>query len=183
MRRNLLKHGDRSSTGGVVAEGIDSCFHHGTQLTYVGALVICSACGSPGRIAAQGPRWPDSMMGKEVALEGDLCLCKCHPTPIMIASQNDTFQSFESHDLKEMGLGSTGNALVDQYKGAFDERVRILDKEGRPICGIPYHIKTASGAIYKGLSDLSGYCPRVYTKDAQQLNIAVGMKALERWSR
>ncbi|MFP3567178.1 PAAR domain-containing protein [Paraburkholderia sp. SIMBA_030] len=183
MRRNKLKKGDKSSTGGVVTEGIETCTHHGTPLTFVGALVSCSACGSTGRIVAQGPRWIDTMMGKEAALEGDLCLCKCHPTPVMVASQDTAFHSFESHELKEKGFGPTGNPLVDDYKGAFDERVRILDEEGRPLCGVPYHIKTASGATFKGLTDLSGYCPRVYTKDAQQLNIAVGMKALERWTK
>lgn len=41
-------------------------------LTFVGALVSCSACGSIGHIVAQGPRWIDTVRGKEVALEGDL---------------------------------------------------------------------------------------------------------------
>ncbi|WP_431307221.1 PAAR domain-containing protein [Burkholderia cenocepacia] len=54
MKRYLLKVGDKSTTGGIVIEGVDSCTHHGTALTFVGAQVVCNACQSTGVIAAQG---------------------------------------------------------------------------------------------------------------------------------
>lgn len=34
-------------------------------------------------------------MGADAALEGDVCLCKCEPSPIIIASQKDMFQEFD----------------------------------------------------------------------------------------
>ncbi|WP_152608011.1 PAAR domain-containing protein [Burkholderia sp. A9] len=183
MKRYLLKVGDKSTTGGIVIEGVDSCTHHGTALTFVGAQVVCNACESTGVIAAQGPRWPDHMMGKEQALDGDLCLCKCHPPPVMIASQTDSFHSFESHNLAEMGYGPSGQSLTEEYRGNCDERVRVLDGNNQPVCSSPYHIRTSAGAVYKGLTDSQGYCPRVYTKDVSKLDIAVGLQALERWEQ
>lgn len=183
MRRYLLKVGDRSTTGGVVIEGVSSCTHHGTALTFVGARVACSACQSTGVIVAKGPRWPDHMMGKEQALDGDLCLCKCYPPPTMLASQNDSFHSFESHELAQMGYGPTGKSMTEQHRGKYDERVRVLDAQSRPVCSTPYHIRSAYGAIHKGLTDSQGYCPRVYTNDVSALDIAVGMRALERWDQ
>ncbi|CAM2171088.1 PAAR domain-containing protein [Burkholderia orbicola] len=183
MKRYLLKVGDKSTTGGVVIEGVGSCTHHGTALTFVGAQVVCNACQFTGVIAARGPRWPDHLMGKEQALDGDLCLCKCHPPPVMIASQTDSFHSFESHNLAEMGYGSSGQSLTEEYRGNCDERVRVLDAKNQPVCSSPYHIRTSTGAVYKGLTDSQGYCPRVYTKDVSKLDIAVGLQALERWEQ
>ncbi|WP_063898127.1 PAAR domain-containing protein [Burkholderia ubonensis] len=181
MKRYLLKIGDKSSNGGVVVEGIEGCTHHGTALTFVGAKVACRGCNSTGLIVAKGPRWPDTKMGKEQALDGDICVCKCIPPPVMIASQNSAFHSFESHHVADMGYSSLGESLTDAYRGAFDEQVRVLDAQGKPVVGVPYHIKTAGGAIYKGLTDVSGHCPRVYTDDVSKLDIAVGMQALARW--
>jgi len=99
----------------------------------------------------------------------------------MIASQTSAFHSFESYGSPDTGHASFGKSLTDAYRGSFDEQVRVLDAQGSPIVGIPYHIKTADGAIYKGLTDVSGYCPRVYTDDVSRLDIAIGMQALERW--
>ncbi|MBY4712645.1 MULTISPECIES: PAAR domain-containing protein [Burkholderia cepacia complex] len=86
MKRYLLKKGDKSSNGGVVIEGVENCTHHGTALTYVGAQVYCHGCKSVGHIAPKGPRWPDLMHGKQQALDGDICVCKCQPSPVMIAA-------------------------------------------------------------------------------------------------
>lgn len=183
MRRYLLRVGDKSTTGGVVIEGLDGCTHHGTALTFVGARIACTACQSTGVIVAMGPRWPDHMMGKEQALDGDLCLCKCHPSPTMLASQQDSFHSFEVHELAEMGYAPAGLSPAEQSRGKYDERVRVLDTSNKPVCSAPYHIRAANGAVYKGLTDSQGYCPRVYTSDVSSLDIAIGLKALERWER
>lgn len=101
----------------------------------------------------------------------------------MIASQTDSFHSFESHNLAEMGYGSPVQSLTEEYRGNYDERVRVLDANSQPVRSSPYHIRTSTGAVYKGLTDAQGYCPRVYTKDVSKLDIAVGLQALERWEQ
>ena len=182
MRRSYLKKGDQSTVGGVVVEGIPFMTHHGTELTFVGAKVSCPACGTTGRIIPRGPRWPDDLMGKHAALDGDLCLCRCHPTPTMVATQSDMFESFEPQRLVEMGFSSDGNPLEQVAARNFDEQVRVLDLEGRPLSNVPYHIKTRSGAIYKGLTDSQGHCQRIHTENAEDMEVAIGYRALERWN-
>jgi len=182
MRRYYLKIGDKSSSGGTVIEGIPSCTHHGKELTFIGAQVICPACNTTGRIVPKGPRWPDNMMGKESALDGDICACRCYPPPTMLASQDDMYQSFESHHLESQGFTSNGLPLKPEPLSDFDERVRVLDEHGKPMAGIPFHIKTEAGGIHKGVTDSHGFCPRVYTSDVQHLDIAIGYKAVERWN-
>lgn len=182
MRRNYLKKGDRSTMGGVVVEGIRSMTHHGTELTFLGARVSCSACGTTGVIIPKGPRWPDNLMGKHAALDGDLCLCKCHPMPTMLSSQSDMFETFDAHHLSEMGFSPKGGALEPVAVGPFDEQVRVLDRDGRPLSNVPYHIRARNGVTYKGLTDSQGHCERVHTDEPEDMEIAVGHRALERWN-
>lgn len=182
MRRFYLKVGDKSSAGGTAIEGIPSCTHHGTALTFIGAQVVCPICGKTGRIIPKGPRWPGNMMGKEAALDGDLCACGCYPHPVMLASQSTMSQSFESHHLAARGFASNGTPLQKEPVGDFDEQVRVLDGNGRPLSGVPFHIKTSTGAVHKGVTDSEGRCPRVYTKYISKLDIAIGYKAVERWN-
>ncbi|MEM5369177.1 PAAR domain-containing protein [Paraburkholderia azotifigens] len=181
VRRFNIKLGDKTTNGGVVIEGDRTTTHHGTPLSYLGAKVMCSACGSVGMIVGTGPRRPFSFMGKDAALDGDICVCKCHPAPELLASQNTMSESFETGELEAMGFGPSGKPLVRVPTGDFDERVRVVGLDGRPLCGVPYHIRTALGEIYKGVTDESGHCPRIFTEEAQQLDIALGLTALQRW--
>ena len=70
-------------------EGLQTMFHLGTPLTFLGAQVSCRACKSTGVIVAEGPRFDfDRLTGKQMALDKDRCACKCIPMPYMIASQS-----------------------------------------------------------------------------------------------
>ena len=112
MRRSLLLKGDMSSAGGVVLDGDETSKHYDTPLTYIGARVHCPACKSEGVIAARGPRWPHSMMGKEQALEGDICVCKCQPFPVMVASQFTSYEEFDEYHLGQMGFNADGTRTL-----------------------------------------------------------------------
>lgn len=182
MKRAILRVGDKSTNGGVVTQGIDDCTHDGVPITYIGAKVWCDGCMSEGYIAASGPHQTATMMGKHEALDGDICICECVPSPVMLASQDNAWHSFEPEELLAVGFGEFSGAQTLEYRGAYDERVRVLDGEGKAMPGVPYHITSASGSVYKGLTDASGYSPRVYSDSASSLDIAIGIRALERWS-
>ncbi|ASE95435.1 PAAR domain-containing protein [Burkholderia cepacia] len=112
VRRNYLRVGDQSTSGGVVVDAIPTMSCDGVGLTYVGAKVTCPACKRVGVIVAEGPRWPGNLMGHEAALEGDKVACGCSPLPTMIASQSEMFQSFESDALVRMGFSATGGPVA-----------------------------------------------------------------------
>jgi len=123
MRRSYLKSGDHSSVGGVVVEGMPFMLHHGTPVAFIGAQVTCPACKSVGYIAPRGPHLPDDLMGKHAALDGDICVCKCNPPPVMISSQDDMFQFFTAEDLSAQGYGPTGAPLERGLTDATGERI------------------------------------------------------------
>lgn len=87
MSRRFILKGDTTDRNGVVEDGIEGSSFQGRPLAYLGAAVQCPACGTEGVIISDGS--PRSMIvrGKTVALENDLCQCKCDPLPKLIASQ------------------------------------------------------------------------------------------------
>ncbi|KWF18680.1 PAAR domain-containing protein [Burkholderia pseudomultivorans] len=87
MSRRFIRHGDKTDRNGVVVDGIAGTLFQAQPFAYPGAAVQCPACGTMGIIASDGSPREMTMMGKQVALENDLCQCKCEPLPKLVASQ------------------------------------------------------------------------------------------------
>ena len=87
MSRRFIRQGDKTDRNGVVVEGIAGTSFQGQPFAYLGASVLCPACGMTGVIISDGSPRAMTMMGKQVALENDLCQCKCEPLPKLISSQ------------------------------------------------------------------------------------------------
>ncbi|HEF5153694.1 PAAR motif family protein [Burkholderia multivorans] len=82
MNRRFILRGDKTDRNGVVVDGIANTSFQGQPVAYLGA-----ACGTTGVIISDGTPRLMTMMGKQVALEDDLCQCRCDPLPKLIASQ------------------------------------------------------------------------------------------------
>ena len=87
VSRRFIRQGDKTDRNGVVKDGIASSSFQGRPLAYLGAPVQCPACGAEGVIVSDGSPRAMTVMGKQVALENDLCQCRCEPLPKLIASQ------------------------------------------------------------------------------------------------
>jgi hypothetical protein len=109
-------------------------------------------------------------MGKEDALEGDVCVCKCNPPPRMIASQYDMYQELESHDLEAMGYTPSGIPLLYHH----DEQITLRDRSTRrAVANILYRVKAGSSVITSGKTDANGRTGRVITDDKQNIVIEI----------
>jgi uncharacterized Zn-binding protein involved in type VI secretion len=89
MSRRFVLKGDKTEHDGVVLDGIAGSSLDGRPLAYLGAPVFCYTVQHGRR---QLRRWlasHDPIMGKQVALENDLCQCKCDPLPKLVASQTE----------------------------------------------------------------------------------------------
>jgi hypothetical protein len=175
MIRYNIKVGDKTTSGAIVLEGIDSMVHHGTQLSFLGAAIYCPACKSAGVVVGRGPRWPGSWMGKEPALDNDLGLCKCEPTPFLIASQHDMSESFLASDLASMGFAPRYSPPPDATSSAaFDDRYVLKDRDGKPLANTAYAIKRESGDHEYGETDRSGHTHLLsHAASAENINIYI----------
>jgi uncharacterized Zn-binding protein involved in type VI secretion len=87
MSRRFIRKGDKTDRDGIVTDGIGNSSLQGQPLAYLGAPVQCPVCGTEGVIISDGSPRTMTVMGKQVALENDLCQCKCEPLPKLVASQ------------------------------------------------------------------------------------------------
>ncbi|CAN7620381.1 PAAR domain-containing protein [Trinickia sp. LjRoot230] len=87
MNRRFIRKGDKTNHNGVVIDGIAGTSFQGQPFAYLGGSVQCPACGTKGVIVSDGSPRAMTVMSKQVALENDLCQCKCDPLPKLVASQ------------------------------------------------------------------------------------------------
>jgi uncharacterized Zn-binding protein involved in type VI secretion len=84
-----IRDGDSTTANGRVHARQRNDMIDGRAAAYEGDAVWCPKCNTMGKILCAGERLtergPD---GRQSALSGDWCLCKCNPCPLLIASQS-----------------------------------------------------------------------------------------------
>ena len=155
MRRYTITLGARTTAGGRVVTASSSGSIEGVPVALEGDLVECPQCRASGKILCVGPRIPEMSDGRQVALENDLCVCRCSPSPKLL-----TIQTMRSQVLKD-----TGHALASgtpweervRHPDAYNERFVLLDHEtGAPLSNKEYAVVRASGKLEFGTSDSCG---------------------------
>ncbi|XTZ36957.1 type VI secretion system Vgr family protein [Salmonella enterica] len=73
--------------------------------------------------------------------------------------------------------------LVDDLikEGLYDEQIRVIDANGKPMVNTPYFICNENGETFKGITDSQGLCKRVFTKESSKLTVWLGVYVLEKW--
>ena len=179
MSRFYILKGDPTTSGGRVATGLDTNTWHGKSTAWENDKIECPACKSTGIIKCAGSRVTSSLNlhGQQQALNGDLCICKCNPPPLLIATQNTYGTGGEAK------FGESKFTLAFDLGGesSFHEQFRIKDEGGLPVANTPYFIIDGAGKTFKGISDKNGCCERIFTDGAQKLHVFLGVAALERW--
>jgi uncharacterized Zn-binding protein involved in type VI secretion len=170
LRRYFIVLGDQTTAGGVVTQSLDSFKILGKPVAFDRASIWCPACKSEGRICAVGPRRRMTMTnGQEIAMENDLCICKCDPPPKLLASQRQGSMSFEAKELEAMGFTPFGTRLLPH-----DEQFTLRDSgTGKPLTGVRYRITLHSGEIMAGVTDAAGRTQRVTSKGAEGLTLEI----------
>lgn len=114
MRRYNITTGSTTTAGGKVTSGCERTSFNGEMISREGDRVACPTCGTEGFIALIGPHLHEEWNGKQAALEGDLCICKCDPPPELIANQRFKCQEFgpQPQRFTTVGMGPTASAAT-----------------------------------------------------------------------
>ncbi|WP_080420441.1 hypothetical protein [Burkholderia ubonensis] len=135
----------------------------------------CTACKQEGYIAPRGPRWPGTgPNGKGWALSGDINVCGCNPPPIFHAERNMhmVFTGEEAATLTGQSRSAPRSSVVSH--GTHDEQYVLSDVDtGEPLARVRYRIRTASGQVFDGVTDATGYTQRITTTDAESLHLEI----------
>nr|WP_164468527.1 PAAR domain-containing protein [Robbsia andropogonis] len=117
----MIVEGDSTTNGGHVLEGHSTMKINERQLAFHGATVACPKCRTTGHIGAVGPYLPKTNpSGKQVALEGDVCLCNCNPPPRLIASQQLMSMTIEGEGLAQCASTLGVSAAAAKTLGMWD---------------------------------------------------------------
>lgn len=181
MLRLYLCMGDEPETGGTIAPYPSRPFTiSGHQVAIIGGKAFCAACKSTGIIAKAGGPRRVKHGENEVALDGDILLCKCPRPPRMLATK----QSMARHEDIGGGNGKYANAQdIEPAPCAlfYDEQIQTTGRGAST--GYPYFIDVTDGQQFAGCLDESGRLPRVYTASADSYIVYWGDEALahEEW--
>lgn len=156
MRRYTITLGAPTTSGGRVISSSSDSKIDGVPIALEGDLVTCPACKSAGKIMCVGPRIPETWKGKNVALENDLCLCRCAVHPRLMPRQYMRSQVIKDTGSALSNPGQNG-ALRETpgqiYSGKF---VLVDEHNGAPLANREYAVVRASGKLEFGTSDRKG---------------------------
>lgn len=156
-KRYYIHVGDRTTADGVVLEGLTTNTWQGKPNSYEGDKIDCRSCNTKGVIQCDGTRVSHTgSHGREAALDGDLCICSCHPPPRLVASQfvygTDGVASAAAVD-----FGNDENNLrAERMASVYDQHLVFEDQHGNRLEGIPYQITDSRGAVLRGFSCADG---------------------------
>ncbi|WP_330996026.1 M35 family metallo-endopeptidase [Burkholderia stagnalis] len=164
LRHEALRHfkGDRTTAGGTVITGDANDRLYDRERAYERDKVWCPARQSTGYIVCDGPRLPTTDPdGREVALNDDLCVCKCEPSPRLLASQNVSYIDLDSGPVARLTDGLAADTAVSVEH---DEQYVLLDaKTDRPMADISYRIVTGCSQTFTGITNTAGQTNRIWT--------------------
>lgn len=161
LKRYHITIGARTTAGGVVKTASTKSKVNGLLLAIEGDLVDCPACHTQGVIQVVPPRLPDRSNGKEYALSDDLCICKCHPPPKLIASQQ-----FKCQTLAVASAESAEETAARTVSAGMEDLLpmRFVDlATGTPYANRPFRLEMRDKSIVTGTTDADG-CTRLLTR-------------------
>ncbi|HEV3427842.1 MAG TPA: PAAR domain-containing protein [Paraburkholderia sp.] len=169
MLRRYVCVGDGPETGGEIRSFQSHPYSiSGHQAAIVGGKAWCLACESVGTIAKAGGLRRHVHCGKELAVDGDVLLCKCERPPKML-SRVQTIAWFEDGGEGRGQYGSAGDVKAIPSSLLFDEQAELVGVGARE--GYPYFIETQDGQQFSGRLVGIGRLPRIYLANQDRYSV------------
>jgi uncharacterized Zn-binding protein involved in type VI secretion len=164
LRRYHITLGAGTTAGGLVKTASAPCSILGVKLALEGDKVSCPVCGAEGTIKCDGPRLSEKWNGKQVALQDDLCLCKCSPPPRLIAIQQHKSQLINAEQrLAEAAAAAEAAERASRPNSprsadrADELPIRFIDNANdEPLRHKKYRLEFP-GKVVDGVTDADGY--------------------------
>jgi uncharacterized Zn-binding protein involved in type VI secretion len=164
----IIRLGDQTSHGGVVAEGFPDFMIHGKNVAGVGHKVTCPLC--PGSHVIVAGAANVSAFGKNIALEGMQTSCGA----VLIPSQGTATVNVSSGAAGGDSAAKGAASVAASVKPVFDEQFLLQDANGTPLSGVWYTAKLPTGDLVHGVTDDDGKTDRYTTESAQTIKIYFG---------
>jgi uncharacterized Zn-binding protein involved in type VI secretion len=153
--------GAKTTAGGIVVSASSARSIEGVKVAVEDDKIHCLACKAIGVIKPDGPRLRETCDGKQVALQDDLCICKCAPPPRLIANQSLARQTIDGEwhaaevSRKVAAIGTEPATGKDDT----DELLPLLlvnPSTEEPFKYRPYRLEFSSNREVEGTTDEHG---------------------------
>lgn len=196
-KRFYIHVGDTTTSAGKVLTGLPTSTWHGIPNAFDGDAVECPKCHSIGQIRVVGSRISSvGSHGRQRALSGDLCLCKCSPPPRLVASQDSAWTEGEAGNVvagtNPRAMGIAASAAAAAFDGSWraglssagdvagaegtlpaDQRFLVRDEAtGAPVANRLYRLSYLGGLV-QGRTDAQGYTEFVSGAVGSEIRIEV----------
>ena len=175
MRRFNILQGDPTTAGhdSKVIGAVGSDTNVGRTIALEGDDVWCGVCRTVGKIVGDGPRLSQTFRGRQAALSGDLCMCRCRPVPRLINSRDNMTQTMTTDEVIEQGYGIWVGVQPH------DEQFVLRHKHtGRPLAGVRYRVRSDRARVIHGVTDADGATRRIETNHAEGLRVDIALEDL-----
>jgi len=178
MKRHTITEGAKTTAGGTVIAASSHGSINGARIALENDPIFCKACKSAGHILCVGPRIPETWVGKQVALEDDLCVCGCAPPPKLIANQTMRYQTigdaavatYAEHSATRSATEAAPIAAVEGY----DLHFKLTDQtSGLALSDRHYIIELANGTRLEGRTDGEGKTRTATSTQAERATLHV----------
>lgn len=171
----IQEHDKTTSNGDVQARynGIHVIDQDGTRnICFEGDSVFCPACKTTGVTKCVPPyRSWTGHDGRQVNLDGDLCLCKCFPPPRLIASDRNRRMIFDTDEITSIPGAEDWSEYAGYKLFSYTQCFLILNEEtGQPDAGRKYQI-TYSKGVFEGQTDANGLTNSVGSNSPESVKI------------
>jgi len=154
-RRSFIRDGDTLAPGGGKVQPKPQQYPStfgGKLACWEGDPVYCNTCKSRGVTKCVPPYRPyTDPVGRQISLDGDLCLCKCPTPPRLKALFDNAWMGFGGHEIS----GMAGSILWQAYAGHELEEHEIVyeivdAKTKKAIEGMMYKLTSDNKTLLDG---------------------------------
>jgi uncharacterized Zn-binding protein involved in type VI secretion len=172
MSLALVRHGDRTTTGGVVIALSSTMFDDGKHIALHGDEATCGNCKGAFKIFGTGDGVSEN--NRVAVVHGDKVLCPCGKNRVIAGGDAGCWMTRESGQTRARGSAVQAGALAVRPESArYDEQFTLTDHAGQLLGGVRYRVRSGSTIIASGVTDSQGRTRRISTDDPQRLSLEV----------
>lgn len=171
-----MAKGDLTTTQGRVLGGSSSWYaSNGKTLARRHDLATCGNCEGAFPIYGTADTWLDE--GLPTVKHLDLVLCPCGQNRVLSGNREFLFTGHGARNNSD--ATTTSLASSSSIVSVFEQQVVLRSPlDGRPLSGVRYRARGASGQVFAGVTNSMGLTERIKTNAAETLQFEVA----ERWT-
>jgi hypothetical protein len=158
MRKAAVRHGDPTTTSGLVIACSSTIHDNGRKVALSGDEATCGNCKGAFKIFGTGKGMSEN--SRDVVIDGDLVLCPCNKNRVIVGDNPGIFltidQGLTTTDAIEQNVRSASSRASSEQHD-YTKWFLVRDREtGKPLAGRDF-VARVGGVKQTGTTDSNGY--------------------------